>query len=272
MKKVLLIVNSAQERSNVLSNEIHDILQGFGLAVYVLNRHQSGTVSIDADLAISLGGDGTVLFAARTVAPESIPLLPVNLGKIGFIAAVAPEKWQDVFQEWQAGSASLSYRLMLEVLVERAKKPVFQGVCLNDVVISTNSISMINLKLRTDDTELMSYRSDGLILATPTGSTAYSLSAGGPIVDPELDALTINPICPFGLANRPMLVPAERVVTVQIEHRQRAEVLLTLDGQIIEPLEPDDCLFVRKAPYKVQLIGSNRAAFYRAIHTKLLGV
>ncbi|MDR2150767.1 MAG: NAD(+)/NADH kinase [Spirochaetaceae bacterium] len=270
---MLLIVNSAHERSHVLSNEIHSILQNFGFAVYILDRlHTEKTIIDDLELAISLGGDGTVLFAARTVAPASIPLLPVNLGKIGFIAAVAPEQWHDSFEQWRSGNAFFSYRLMLEVLVERDGKTVFQGTCLNDAVISAQSISMINLHLRIDGTELLSYRSDGLILATPTGSTAYSLSAGGPIVNPEVDALIINPICPFGLVNRSMIVPADRVLAVYVEHRQRSAILLTLDGQVTQQLEPDDCLFVQKTPYKVQLISTEQEAFYRAIHTKLLGI
>ena len=243
-------------------------MQDMGLEVYTIDRLHAVATRSDPDLAISLGGDGTVLFAARTASPASIPILPVNVGKIGFIAAVAPEKWFDVFEQWQAGTASFSYRLMLEVMIRRDEKIVFRGTCLNDAVISS-SINIINIKLSIDGIELASYRSNGLILATPTGSTAYSLSAGGPILDPEIDAVIINPICPFGLKNRPMVISACSTLSTEIDHQKRSKIFVTLDGQNAKQLEPYDRVFIKKAPYKAQLIACDKAAFYHAVNTKL---
>jgi NAD+ kinase len=113
------------------------------------------------------------------------------------------------------------------------------------------------------------FRSDGLIVATPTGSTAYSVAAGGPILEPEMEAIIINPICPFTLSNRPIVLPPRETVIVEVEKEQRSGVLLTVDGQVTEPLEPGDRIYVREAPYQAQLVASGRIAFYQALRTKL---
>ncbi|MDR0710284.1 MAG: NAD(+)/NADH kinase, partial [Spirochaetaceae bacterium] len=149
--------------------------------------------------------------------------------------------------------------------------------CLNDAVISASGIAKI-IRLEVSSTggaldgQIMSlgrYRSDGLIVATPTGSTAYSVAAGGPILDPEIDALIINPICPFTLSNRPIVVPAGETIIVEVEAEQRSRVLLTVDGQRSFPLEPGDRVFIRKAPFTAKIVASGRRGFYRALQTKL---
>jgi NAD+ kinase len=217
-----------------------------------------------------------VLFAARTIAPLGVPIFPINIGTLGFIAVVHPDRWREVFEEWRLGKAGISRRLMLDITVDRRNVNVVNACCLNDAVISASGIAKI-IRLEVSkrgavDDETMSlghYRSDGLIVATPTGSTAYSVAAGGPILDPEIDALIINPICPFTLSNRPIVLPARETVIVEVEEEQRSAVLLTVDGQQSFPLEPGDRVFIRKAPHEAKIVASGRRGFYRALQTKL---
>jgi NAD+ kinase len=236
-KKALLFINIYKTGAQILADEISEELtrQGFLTDKLLL---ESGLEIEDSaldmyDVAFSLGGDGTVLLAARALARFGTPIFPIHLGTLGFIASVRPEQWADTFKQWLAGKVELSRRLMLEVRVERANVgvasngAVSQGICLNDIVISASGIAtLIRLKVEVSASlDLGEYRSDGLIVATPTGSTAYSVSAGGPILDPEMDALIINPICPFSLSNRPIVVPAGETIAITVEPRQRSGVL-----------------------------------------------
>jgi NAD+ kinase len=194
----------------------------------------------------------------------------VNAGTLGFIAAVQSDEWLSVYEKWEAGKASLSRRAMLQLRVERRGKTIINTACLNDAVISASGIArLIRLHVAGETIRPGHYRSDGLIVATPTGSTAYAAAAGGPILDPEMEAVIINPICSFSLSARPMVVPMDEIISVEIEKEQRSGVLLTVDGQIVEPLEPEDVVYLHKAPYKTCLVASNREVFYKVLRTKL---
>jgi NAD+ kinase len=287
VKRGLLFVNFHKADAWTLAEEIKRELVLWGIEPVLYPFEDKAAFSPEAGygVAVSLGGDGTVLYAARLVSPYNIPILPINIGTLGFIAAVHPEEWVAVFQKWLGGAACISPRLMLDVAVERRDETVVRAVCLNDAVISSSGIAkIVRLKVLAGTIDapdrpnesggggllrLGHYRSDGLIVATPTGSTAYSVAAGGPIVDPEIEAIIINPICPFTLSNRPIVVPAQETVIVEVEEEQRSGILLTLDGQISEPLEPRDRILIRSAPYYARLIASGRQAFYTALRTKL---
>ncbi|MDR1447250.1 MAG: NAD(+)/NADH kinase [Treponema sp.] len=286
--KVLLAVNPHKPKALELASSIEAVLRsrmdmevrrcevpfessGFGNSAGPVNAGESSLLE-GLDLVFSLGGDGTVLYVARLVSPRNIPIIPVNLGTFGFIAGVHPPEWEPVFLQHLEGKAELSRRLMLSIRVERGDSMVFRGACLNDAVISASGIAKIiklNLFSESEELELGNYLSDGLILATPTGSTAYSVAAGGPILDPELEALIVNPICPFTLSNRPLVLPAAETLIVKLEQEQRSGVLLTVDGQETAKLLPGDCIHIRKAPYTADLIASGREAFYRALKSKL---
>lgn len=279
MSKAILFINPEKENAKELANEIKGELnrRNFQADSFTLKSgiEYSGTGS-DYDIAFSLGGDGTVLYAARAMAPLGVPIFPVNLGTLGFIAAIHAEEWIKVFELWIQGKARLSRRLMLEARVKRGDEEVIRGSCLNDIVISSSGIAKIirlQVYLGIDKTgEYMSlgqYRSDGLIMATPTGSTAYSVAAGGPILDPELEALILNPICPFTLSHRPVVIPANETLMVEVEENQRSGVLLTVDGQLTEPLESRDRIYVSCSGKPAILIASDRPAFYHALRTKL---
>jgi NAD+ kinase len=270
--KVLLVINTQKPASIELAAEIREALGGRGCAVTLYSFNGAGVGLDGFDVAFSLGGDGTVLFAARTIAAFGTPVIPLNLGTLGFIASVHPSQWFDVFSGWREGRFPVSERLMLDVKVERGASRVFALTGLNDAVISASGIAKtIWLDAWTENTHIGSYRSDGLIAATPTGSTAYSLSAGGPIIDPEIEAVILNPICPFAMLYRPIVLPAERAITIKIGTEQRSGVLLTIDGQVTEALEPGDLVVIRRSANKARLVACDRAAFYNALHSKLAG-
>ncbi|GHT97138.1 NAD kinase [Spirochaetia bacterium] len=300
-ERALLFVNSHKPDARIVAEEIIEALNRRSIAAFsvAFDRTQDFKAGESYDISFSLGGDGTVLYTARAIASLKIPILPINIGTVGFIAAVHPGEWSSVFEKWLAGDAVVSRRLMLELQVARQGKIVFSAVFLNDAVVSASGIAkIIRLQVVLDGLDappsgsspavgltdwaepfdegagqesirLGHYRSDGLIVATPTGSTAYSVAAGGPILDPEIEAIIINPICPFTLSNRPIVVPAHETVTIEVEHEQRSGVLLTVDGQVTEPLEPGDRILIRKAPYDARLIASDRRVFYKALRTKL---
>ncbi|MCL2380609.1 MAG: NAD(+)/NADH kinase [Treponema sp.] len=288
IRNVILFINPRKKRARALGDEIRRELEGMGIRADTFSfPARPGFDTLEGyDAAMTLGGDGTVLYAARTVSPGNIPIFPVNLGTFGFIAGISPLKWREVFGLWLDGHAPVSQRLMLEITVQRAGAEILNGRCLNDVVVSASGIAkIISLGVSSGVAggeagggttgggpgfaRLGSYRCDGLIAATPTGSTAHSLAAGGPIVDPELEALILNPICPFTLSHRPMLLSAGQTLLIEVEEDQRSGVLLTVDGQVTEKLKSGDTIYIRKAPYQSLLVASGRAVFYEALKTKL---
>ena len=278
VRRAILFINPKKKRVRDLRDEVLRELTYLNIQADFFSFKGKPDFSTEAgyDVAICLGGDGTVLSAARTISPLGIPIFPVNLGTFGFIAGVEPSEWRDVFESWLKGKAAYSRRLMLETSVERDGKELLKGCCLNDIVVSASGIAkIINLRVygseagRAGFVKLGSYRSDGLIVSTPTGSTAYSAAAGGPIVDPELEALILNPICPFTLSNRPMVLPAGETVMVEVGKEQRSGVLLTVDGQVTEKLKSCDKVILKKAPYSCLLIASDRNGFYQSLRKKL---
>ena len=274
IKQAILFVNLKKENASKLADEITGELRCRGIEATNYHFEEKSKPGVDYDVAFSVGGDGTVLYATRIMAPLGVPVLPINQGTLGFIAAVHPQKWKIYFDSWLEGKAALSKRLMLEAFVKRGDREIFRMSCLNDIVISASgNARMIRLQVYTNignsKNKLGQYRSDGLIIATPTGSTAYSVAAGGPVMDPEMEAIIINPICPFTLSNRPIVLPAHETVIVEVEQEQRSALLLSIDGQVTEPLEPGDCIFVSPSPKQAILIASDRFAFYHALRAKL---
>ncbi|MDR2481818.1 MAG: NAD(+)/NADH kinase [Spirochaetaceae bacterium] len=268
---VLLVVNPQKPSAQTLAREIEETLNKKNVSSAVISYTTNAGIQQNFDVAFSLGGDGTVLFTARVAASFGVPILPVNLGTLGFIATINPDKWESVFEDWRSNAeTAVSHRLMLDVRVERDSRCVFKAAALNDAVVSASGIAKaIRLSAQTSGVNLASYRSDGLIVATPTGSTAYSAAAGGPILDPEMEAVILNPICPFTMLHRPIVTPADETITINIEQEQRSGVLLTIDGQVTEELKTGDVIFIKKAPYKAKLLFSGKKAFYKALHSKL---
>ena len=277
MKRVILFVNPKNKYARDLGLEVQKELSALSIHTDFFSFEKKANFHTEGgyDAAITLGGDGTVLYAARTMSPLGVPILPVNLGTFGFISGVEPRDWREVFAFWRSDEAPISPRMMLDVIVERQGREVLKGCCLNDVVISASGISkIINLKAFFGETgshdfiQIASYRSDGLIASTPTGSTAYSVAAGGPIVDPELECLILNPICAFTLSHRPIVLPARETLIIEVDKVQRSGILLTVDGQVTEKLKAGDKVILQKAAYTCLLVATGRKSFYRALRSK----
>lgn len=224
----------------------------------------------EVDLAISLGGDGTVLFCARRLAGHDIPILPVNLGSFGFITEVAASEWYDVYAGYRQGNVDAGRRLMLQVDLFRDDELLCSHLGLNDMVITKAGISnLISVDVTLTSGSLGRYRADGVLVATPTGSTAYSVAAGGPILYPEMQAIILNPICPFTLSHRPIVLPPDEAVTITVDEPQRAQLILTVDGQTVVSLQQGDRVCVRKAAATVGILRSSARSFYDVLRSKL---
>jgi NAD+ kinase len=229
-------------------------------------RHQ---IAQEADLLLVLGGDGTLLAAAREAAPHGIPILPINLGGLGFLTSFTLEELYPALEEALAGCAPVSERVML--LVERTHNgnTLTQQRVLNEAVVHKGTLArMIELELYIDGGFVCRYRADGLIVATPTGSTAYSMSAGGPIVHPEVESILITPICPHTLSDRPIVVPDVSKVELRMAENSDS-VFLTLDGQTGVPLQADDRVRITRAVERLKLIHPLNKTYFEILRSKL---
>jgi NAD+ kinase len=221
------------------------------------------------DLVIVLGGDGTLLSAARAIGRGEIPLFPVNLGGLGFLTAITIDELYPELMRAFRGEHRIGKRKLLQVELRRAGETVAQYEALNDAVLTKAAIArMIDLDAHVDDQFVCAYKADGLIIATPTGSTAYSLSAGGPIIFPSVPAICVTPICPHMLTNRPVIVPETSVIQI-ICRGDDESVYLTIDGQIGEPLREGDTVVCRSSPYALHLIRPPRMMFFDVLRAKL---
>jgi NAD+ kinase len=277
VKNAVLFVNSYKENAEAIAGEISGELEKRGSTVKVFSpkNHADFSPADTFDLGFCLGGDGTVLYAARKLANAETPILPIHLGTLGFLASVERDQWLLVYEQWLKGTARISVRCMLELAVEREGRTVYGNICLNDVVVAALGIAkLIRLRVKTEMTQgefadLGDYRSDGLIVATPTGSTAYSMAAGGPLPDPEMEAQIISPICSFALSNRPLVLPSRQPLLITVEREQRSGVLLTVDGQDTFELQGGDIVTIRHSPHYARLITGGPSAYYTALKEKL---
>ncbi len=271
IRNVLIIVSPPKAGSVDLGKKVYRVLKERGLNPYNHSMGESLKLSMESiDLAIVLGGDGTVLYSARLCTPWGIPLLPVNLGTFGFLAEVGPDRWEHSLDLLMEGKIKVSRRAMLEVVFQRKKGRNSHHTCLNDCVLSAAGIArLVRFKVCIAQQEFLEYRADGVIFSTPTGSTAYSMAAGGPILHPELAAVVINPINPFSLSNRPLLVPLGEEITASVLGEQRTEVVMTLDGQDKVEVNPGDQIIIR--PYKrlIEILGFRELNFYEVVRKKM---
>jgi NAD+ kinase len=220
-----------------------------------------------AKLVVVLGGDGTLLAAARAIGAREIPILAVNLGGLGFLTSITLDQMYPQLEQALEGKSRIGPRRMLHCDVLRDGKPIAEYEALNDAVFAKASLArMIHIDVHVGAHYVCRYRADGLIVSTPTGSTAYSLSAGGPIIFPSVDALCLTPICPHMLTNRPVLVPGESVIRVDVLDDAP---YLTVDGQVGQPLEKGDQVFCRNSKTKVLLIRPPDMLYFDVLRAKL---
>jgi len=221
------------------------------------------------DLVIVAGGDGTLLSAARIAGPLGIPILGVNFGGLGFMTELQPEELYSALENVLRGEYEIEEREALRVRFRRGRKIISEHALLNDAVVTKTALArMLVIELRIDGELVATYTSDGLIIATPTGSTAYNLSAGGPILDPRMSAFVIAPICPHAMSYRPLVVPG----SVRIEVTLRSlteEAYLTLDGQVGFPMRQLDAIVVDRHPRSVRLVRVAQRGFFEVLQRKL---
>jgi NAD+ kinase len=221
------------------------------------------------DLVIVLGGDGTLLSAARAIGRHEIPLFPVNLGGLGFLTAITVDELFPELERSLRGEHRIARRRMMHVEVQRDGAVIASYDALNDAVITKIPIArMIDLDTHVDEQFVCAYKADGLIIATPTGSTAYSLSAGGPIIFPAVPALCITPICPHMLTNRPLLVPDTSVIRVTSRDPDEG-VYLTIDGQVGNPIREHDMVVCHSSNFALHLVRPPKQMFFDVLRQKL---
>ena len=222
----------------------------------------------DADLIIAVGGDGTLLSVARSAGPLGIPILGVNFGSLGFLTELQPDELLGGLEAVLSGDFTIDERQTLRVRHLREDRELQQYSVLNDAVITKAALArMITIEVFVDGKGVATYTSDGLIVSTPTGSTAYSLSAGGPILDPRMRAFVITPICPHHMTYRPLVVPGD--VEIRATLRDTEEVYLTLDGQIGLPFHGEDSLCIDKHPCPTRLVRVSGQPFFDILRRKL---
>jgi NAD+ kinase len=223
----------------------------------------------ESDLVIVLGGDGTLLAAARAMPDREVPMMPVNLGSLGFLTSVKLSELYTMLELFLEGKHRINLRMMLQAEVLRGGAEKHGGRALNEAVVNQAALArLMDFDVHVDGSHIGRYRADGLIVATPTGSTAYSLAAGGPIVHPAIDAFLITPICPHMLTHRPLAVPGDSKIEITFSHSGEP-VHLTLDGQTGFLLEPQDRISITKSPIRLPLVRPWQKTYFEVLREKL---
>ena len=270
LKTVCSVVEWLAERSiAVVSGPEIDrerIEQQTGCSVTALTHEE---LAASADLMLVLGGDGTMIATARMIGDTEVPVLGVNYGGLGYLAEFRVEELYTALQSILEGNYRLDTRVMLAVQLMRGDEEVTRTRVLNDAVINKSALArIIEIEAYLNQQFVNSFRADGLIVSTPTGSTAYNLSAGGPVIYPSMNAVVITPICPFTLSNRPLVVPDDAVIELCLKTREE-EVALTLDGQVGFPLQVEDRVIIRKSRTTFNLVQPMNRNYFEVLRDKL---
>lgn len=275
MKKSLIVVNTNKQESQAVAKDISFYLQSKKIESEIcsFDGFNENCIFSGYDFVITLGGDGTVLFAARGCAKLGIPVFPVNFGEFGFIASIQKNDWQHELELFLSGKSSIEERTMLQATVlpvDKNDSECFSAIGLNDVVICAKTAARtVLLDVAYNYSSLGKFKADGIIISTPTGSTAYSSSAGGPIIDPELDALVLTPINSFSLSTRPLVLSPNGEIDITVLPSREKDLILTIDGQKPLELHQGDRIKVRRINDKVKLVGCTSKRFYEALRSKL---
>lgn len=241
-----------------------DAARDFGYPDFGVNMAET-----EMDLVLTIGGDGTLLNACRKVAARNIPVCGINIGRLGFLADIELAELESKLEKILHKAYHIEERLMLMALIKRGDKMHCVGSAINDVVVTKGGVArMLRLGLSIDRSLVANYQADGIIVSTATGSTGYSLSAGGPIINPRVKLLLETPICPHTLNARPMIISEEEEVCVQITASHR-DIVLTFDGQDSCSLLPGDEIIVRKSPVAAQIVKFEDKNYYQTMRSKL---
>ena len=273
IKKVLIYANREKREAISFSKEVIQILNDYNIDHVTKQEWLIDKKSVD--LIISIGGDGTVLACVREIQEFDIPIIAINMGTLGYITEINKNNWIPIFVSALENKINISKRMLLEVIIKSAneEKSIY---ALNEAVLSGAGISrLLEVSIILENNHFP-IRADGLIISSPTGSTAYSVAAGGPIVNPEMEAIILTPICPFSLSTRPIVIPPNNTIQLEIHIKNKnrnfdeeANTMLTIDGQKGFILSPDETIQISKAKHYAQLIVPNNSSRYSTIRNKL---
>jgi len=279
MKKIAIFAKVHDPRCLDVAGKLVTWLEKRGLVPLVeshLARHlayadgkEREDIRTEADLVVVLGGDGTLISVARLVGAREVPILGVNLGSLGFLTEITLDELYPALEMCLSGDYEVSERMMLRATVTRDGEEVVSHRVLNDVVINKGALArIVDMETAVDGHYLTTFKADGLIISTPTGSTGYSLAANGPIVQPALDCLVLTPICPHTLTNRPIVVGSDAVISIRLLSESE-DVFLTLDGQVGFELKFGDLIRIRRARHRTRLVASRSKNYFEVLRTKL---
>ncbi len=256
----------------LLKKQNTDIFLPYDMAEY-FNYHEMGIKNIlkaNIDVGLSIGGDGTLLGVCRLLAPHNIPVCGINIGNLGFLADIEISELENKLSKILTGNYNIEQRLMLAGYIKKDNAVKLAGYAVNDIVIASAGVSrMVGLELELDSYKVADYRADGLIVSTATGSTAYSLSAGGPIINPKVKVLLVTPICPHTFYVRPMIINETEKIDIKVKDTSQ-QVILTFDGQDVYPIFSDEQVMICKAPFFAKIIKFDDKNYYKILLNKLI--
>ncbi len=269
IKSIGIVANPNKKKALKHQKDIESYLLRRNIVVYTDRRLSRKDVVEKSDLIITLGGDGTLLNIIKFI-KKRVEVLGVNVGGFGFLTEVKIDEVYSILDDVLNNNYSISLKRLIKASVYREGKIIETLTSLNDTVVNKGSLSRIlNLSLAIDGETVATYLCDGLIISTSTGSTAHSLSAGGPIVVPGVDALILTPICPHTLSNRPLVLPSYKKIEVKIKSKEAQDVALTADGQVAVRLKYGDRITIKRAPINLRLIRSNKRSYFKILKEKL---
>lgn len=274
MKKIAIIPNKTKDSELLVAKRIVDILKG--RAELFMEKKFEGELGgvcfmgeeifDSCDCVIVIGGDGTVLQVAEPCGKREIPVMGVNMGKVGFMTETETDQLEEACGRLLSGDYLTEKRMMMSIGIVKDGETVECPGALNDVVISKIDAKMISVELYANENKINAYISDGIIISTPTGSTGYSLSAGGPVADPAMELFIASPICAHMLGSRPAVMPADKEIVLELT---QSEATVTVDGVIVDKIKKGDKIVIKKADYSFNLIRMSKYSFYDVLINKL---
>jgi len=267
-KTIAVFSRHKDPSARLVADQLEECLQNLGCEVKRLENENAGKAV--ADLAVVVGGDGTLLHIAREIAPQGIPIAGINLGRLGFLVDIPREDMAKILEEILSGRYQQEERILLHASVSRTGELIHQAQAFNDVVVSKGELArLIEFETLVDENHVNTARADGIIIATPTGSTAYALSANGPILAPELKAIALVPICPHTLSFRPLVISSHRCVCIKLLDSGQDNCYLSFDGQSAVRLQDGDQVDIKMGDHTVKLLRPLNHSHFDVLRAKL---
>ncbi len=265
--KIALIVNKDKEKAILIAEKISALLTESGAVILTDKPHDE--LFRDCDAAVTVGGDGTIIHSAKHAAKYSKPMIGVNVGRLGFAAEVEPDNIADL-KRILTNNYTIKKRMLLDVTVKRMNGECESFLAVNDATLARGQLSrIIDISVSLDNSPIYTYRADGILFSTPTGSTAYSLSAGGPVIYPEMNCILLTPICPHSLISRSVVFDGEATLTAKVKVNDDTPAILSIDGERNISITPNDLVIIKKSDKVLKLITLYDRNFYQLLNEKL---